>query len=264
MKIEYPENFSIKEYENKFLWRYIDFNKLLYLIINKQIYFTRFDNFEDGLEGLTGRGIELKMLTQQEPLTKDNINGFDDETKENLINFDKNNRQEYLNTIRNSQQTQFASCWFLEKKESLAMWKLYSGKEGVAIRFNAKQLIDTIIAAAQNYTNSDFKILYLGPVDYKNIWPVDLTETFDGKFNGLKKDKSYIYENEFRFVVAVSKKHKGKHNSFMLPIGELSSYNMSIITNPFMENWKIENLKSLLKKFNLESFLKTSSMEINR
>jgi len=264
MQIGYPNNFSIKEYNNKFLWRYIDFYKLLDLIVKKQIYFTRFDNFEDGLEGLTGRGIELKMLTQQKPLTENNINDFEEKTKEELINFDKNNRQEYLNTLTNSQQTQFASCWYLEEKESITMWKLYSGNDGVAIRFNARQLIDTIIATAESYTNSDFKILYFGPVDYKNIWPIDLNEIFDNKFNGLKKDKSYNHENEFRFVASVFAKHKGNHKNFLLPIGELSSYELSIITSPFMKNWKIENLRALLKKFNLESFLKTSDMVINK
>ncbi len=263
MRIKYPDKFYIKEYDSKFLWRYIDFYKLIDLLINKRIYFTRFDNFEDGIEGLTGRGVGLKVLTQSEPLTKNNINDFEKETKEKHINDDRNRRKEYLNTLANSQQTQFASCWFLGERESLAMWKLYSGNGGVAIKFNAKELIEAIIAAAKSYTNSPFEIFYFGSVNYKNIWPFDPYETFDGKFNGLKKDKSYIYENEFRFVATVLSKNKGNYKSFVLPIGELSAYNMTIITNPFMENWKIENLRSLLKKYNLENYLTISSMEIN-
>jgi hypothetical protein len=73
------------------------------------------------------------------------------------------------------------------------MWKLYSKKEGVAIKFNGRQLANTIIASAQSFNNSDFHSLYYGPVEYKNIWPFDHQETFKGKFNGLKKDKSYIH-----------------------------------------------------------------------
>ncbi len=49
MEIEFPDNFDINDYENQFLWRYLDLHKLFDLIIHKQLYFTRFDHFEDGV-----------------------------------------------------------------------------------------------------------------------------------------------------------------------------------------------------------------------
>lgn len=263
MEIQYPDNFLIEEYNDKFLWRYIDLHRLIDLLNNKHLYFTRFDNFEDGLEGLTGKGIGLKVFTQGNPITKDNINkSFDEEIQLKLIKDDKNRRQLYLDTLTGSQQTQFANCWFLGDRESLAMWKLYSKNDGVAIKFNARQLINTVIATAKSYTKTDFKILYLGPVKYKNIWPFDPYEKFDGKFNGLKKDKSYIHENEFRFVVVVPSEKKGEYKNFILPIGELSAYDLKIITNPFMKKWEVENLKKLLSKYELDQLLMSSKMEI--
>jgi hypothetical protein len=87
--------------------------------------------------------------------------------------------------VFSTQKTQFASCWFLDDRESFAMWKIYSKKEGIALKFNAKQFAETVVASAENYSNTDFKILYYGKVDYKNIRPFDPLEKFDGKFNGL-------------------------------------------------------------------------------
>ena len=208
MKIGYPDKFSLDEYKDKYLWRYIDLFKLKDLISKEKIYFTRFDHFEDGVEGLTGKGVVLKALTRDKPLTKEDVNkSFDETTQNELIENDKNIRKTFLK-LEEGQQTQFASCWFQGDRESMAMWKLYSKNDGVAIKFNAKELISSVIISAENFTNSDFKFLYLGPVEYKKIWPFDPTEIFDNKFSGLKKDKSYIHENEFRFVANVPESKK--------------------------------------------------------
>ena len=263
MIINYPDKLNLEQLNDKFLWKYVGIHKLLDLVINQRIYFSRLDNFEDGVEGLTGRGITLKAFTQAEPLTNKNVNSaFSPEEQRQFIEEDKLNREEYLKDLTLSQQTQFASCWFLGDRESLAMWKLYSNKDGVALKFNARQLTDTIIAAAKSYTNTDFEYLIFGSVEYKNIWPFDPYEKFNGKYNAMKKDKSYSHESEFRFVTVVPIDKKGAYNNFTLPIGDLSTYDLEIITNPFMKNWEIDNLKKLLKSYNLETKIIPSNMDI--
>lgn len=265
MEIDFPHNFSVDDLVGRSLWRYLDLYKLLDLLNSNQLYFSRFDKFEDGLEGITGKGTSLKAFTQSAPLTEENINPrIQPEMRKNLIRNDQERREEYLETITGSQQAQYASCWFFGEKESLAMWKLYSKQNGVALRFNAKELADSIILSAQNVTNTDFHILYMGPVDYKNIWPFDPHEKFDGKFNGLNKDNSYKHESEFRFVAVVPMNKKGVHEFFRLPIGELKSYEVEIIANPFIEPWQFENLKQLLSKFYLDTRLSLSKMEIRK
>ena len=165
MKIDYPINYSLSDLNEKFFLRYLDLYKLFDLLHSQQLYFARFDQFEDGLEGITGKVIGLKVFTQDQPLTKENINpGFDKETQESNIAGDQRRRKEYSESIESSQKSQYGCCWFMGDRESLAMWKLYSMKEGVAIKFKARQLTDTIIASAQSLTNTDFSILYYGPV----------------------------------------------------------------------------------------------------
>ena len=262
MKIEYPKNFNSDSLKNMFLWRYSDLFKLIDLINTKSLFFIRFDKFEDALEGLTGESIKLKQITNGEPLTYKNINNFDEKTKKKLIEWDQSARMKHTKQTENSQETQFASCWFSGEKESIAMWKTYANSDGFAIKFKAMELIDTIIASAKSYTNSDFSLLYFGPVEYKNLWPLDFKEKIEGKFNGLKKDKSYHHENEFRFVAVTSIENKGKIDYLKLPIGELSSFNIKIIASPYMAKWKFENAKILLSKFGIEDKLQPSVMQI--
>lgn len=265
MKIEHPDELNLQELEGLYLWKYLDLFKLIDLITTGEIYFQRFDKFEDGLEGLTGKAVSLMAVTQGAPLNKENINkAFSPEDQERIILDDHNRREELKRSIDQSQKTQFASCWFLDDRESLSMWKIYSKSDGIALKFKAKELTETIIASAEIYTNSDFHVLYYGKVDYKNIWPFDPHERFDGKFNGLKKDRSYSSENEFRFVSVIPLEKIEKHNFFRLPIGTLSEFDIEIITNPFMDSWKIQGLKKLLEKYGLHEKMRESKMKIKK
>lgn len=265
MKIEYPINFSLNDLNSAFLWRYVELGKLLDLLVNEHIYFTRLDKFEDGIEGITRKNVWIKEINRSTPITKENINkSFNESMQSQIIDEDKTRRLEYLKSLSDSQQTQFASCWYLGNRESLAMWKLYSRNDGVAIKFNARELVDTLRSAAECYTNSDFQIFLFGPVNYKNIWPFDPDEIFDGTFNALKKDKSYSHESEFRFITATDIPMKGKYESFKLPTGKLTGYNLEIMTNPFMADYQKDNLSKFLSKFGLSNTLTHSQMEIRK
>lgn len=265
MKIEHPDEFNLQELKGLYLWKYLDIYKLIDLITTGEIYFQRFDKFEDGLEGLTGKAVSLMASTQGTPLNKENINKtISPEDQERVILDDQNRRKELKTSIDQSQKTQFASCWFLDDRESLSMWKIYSNSDGIALKFRAKQLTETIIGSAENYTNSDFQVLYYGKVAYKNIWPFDPHERFDGKFNGLKKDRSYSSENEFRFVSVLPLAKIEKHIFFRLPVGTLSDFDIEIITNPFMDSWKIKGLKKLLEQYGLDEKMSESKMKIKK
>lgn len=249
MKVEFPDHFSLDYLNNKFLWRYLDLPKLLDLLNSEQIYFARLDNFEDNIEGITGKNVSIKFKNQSTPLTPENINKkFDEETQARLIQEDKLRREEYLRNLSTSQETQFASCWYLGDRESLAMWKIYSKNDGVAVKFNARELTNILIIAAENYTGSAFDSFIFGPVVYKNIWPFDPNEIFDGKYNALKKDKSYSHESEFRFIVSIKLENKGKYTFFQHPIGKLSDVNFEIVTNPYLTDYLKINLYVLTIK----------------
>jgi len=217
---------DLSKYKGLFLWRYIDLFQLINLIENEDIQFVRLDHFEDSLEAVTGEMIWDKAFGEIEKYN---------------IKKDK------------SQKTQFASCWFLGDKESLAMWKLYSGKDGVAIRFDAKELIQTVMRVAENDSDENFSSFYFGDIQYKNLYQFCPEEKYEQRFNALKKDVSYNHESEFRFV-CVTGDDIIKENIYLkkLSLSDLISDKLTVIANPFFDNWKFEVLNKFLNKLKPE------------
>ncbi|GEM_PF-5162403 len=264
MEIDYPETFSIDEFDEEYLWKYTDLYKLMDLIKNHKIHFARLDHFEDGLEGLIGRELSLWAFVHGISFSEGNIDpGMSQVEQIKAITNNDSMRGGWDLFKSNLQRSQFASCWFLGKKESMAMWKIHSLSNGIALRFNAKQFIETVIASAKRSKQKDFCRLYFGEVNYKDHWPLKRFTIFDKENIGLKKDAAYDFEKEFRFVAVIPKSTVGKHEYLKLPIGSLKSMDVKIIANPFMENWQYNVLQSLLKKHKIDEKLVKSTILIN-
>jgi hypothetical protein len=264
MKIDHPKDFNFYQIDGLYLWKYLDLYKLLDLITSEKLHFQRFDKLEDGIEGLTGEAVHLMSLTQNPPLTKETIDKTLSPNAQDKRILEDSLIRNKLKKLIESQKSQFASCWYLGPRESMSMWKVYSKADGIALKFEAKELAQMVIDSAKSHISTDFHFLYYGKVDYKDIWPFNKFEKFDGKFNGLKKDKSYSSENEYRFVTVIPLDKIGNYEFFKLPIGKLAEFNVEIIANPFMEKWQFNGLKILLEKFELEGKLKKSEMKVNK
>jgi len=55
---ELEENEELKLVEGDFLWKYMDLHKFSSLLINKKLFFTRLDEFEDPFEGANRKQIK--------------------------------------------------------------------------------------------------------------------------------------------------------------------------------------------------------------
>jgi hypothetical protein len=262
--MEIKENKPVVFENDDFIWRYIDLFKLFSFLFDKKLFFTRLDNFNDPLEGLTEKTLGYLGIIDGIPKSEKEMSSFTTEKKQKLLT----KRENMVNYIKNEtekfQKTQFANCWFVGKKESFAMWNIYSDVNSVAIRYNPKELIDIVIPSAESYNHSDFKLLIYGFVDYDNIWPFIYFEKRKVKIihTAFKKDTSYIHEKEFRFVVLTSPKHIGKYDKFELPLGDISHDNFKIFANPYMETWKFNDLKRLLKNFSMQDKLEKSKLNV--
>jgi len=246
--------------EGEFLWRFMDLHKFFSFVLEKKLFFARLDSFDDPLEGLTELLIGHIAASEYE---KDGMFDIPDESKE-----DYNKKREARKKIieegtRQIQTTLFANCWFIGKKESFAMWNMYSDQNSVAIRYNPDQLLKLVIPLAESYTNEDFKAFLYGKVEYYDVWPFSFTKKndADNKYTPYKKDKSYIHENEFRFTVAVPHELAGKYEYFKLPFGDIAEDDFKIFANPKMEDWKFNNLKKLLEPYKLSDKLVKSVLK---
>ncbi len=259
MEIKTNKNVQIEE--SYYLWKYFDLHKFLYFINEKKLFFTRLDNFEDPLEGLSGKTLLRMAYPPEVPenpnfhITKEGLNQLKKEELEN--------KKQILEEIEQSQKSQFANCWFVDKKESFAMWKLYSNQDGVAIKYNkSNYFINLVKASAESYKKEDFVTFIYGRVEYFNKWPYDYykEEDFSIIHSAFFKDKSYEHEKEYRFVVAIAEDCIGKYSDFELPLGNIGEDDFDIFANPYMEEWKIKNIQKLLDIYLQGKIIKRSEL----
>ncbi len=234
--------------DNEFLWRYFDIHKLLSFIQNKQIRFTRMDQFEDPLEGIPFETLEIFTQMSNEPTFS-------------LANFilDKNhaslpkNSKLYgrINKISQIQSSQYVSCWFYEQRESMAMWNLYSNPDGVALKISFGKLKKFLKPDLDDQNFYDF---FCGKVEYqdfrnKNLYPENGLSKL-GKVS-LRKDVSFSHEKEIRFVLKI----KNYADDLKLGINseplDFEELDIKIVCHPKMDSWKRNNIIHLLREINL-------------
>lgn len=245
MKIEVNKDARIKE--GYYLWKYFDLHKFLYFIKEKKLFFTRLDNFEDPLEGISGETLFRMAYSPEVPekFSPDIPEKIQNEQKEKKIENDKLISE----GKENRQKIQFANCWFVDEKESFAMWKLYSNQDGVVIKYNKpNDFINLVKASAESYNDEDFINFIYGFVEYFNKWPYECFEGEDSEivYSAFVKDKSFDYEKEYRFVVATFDDCVGKYSSFELPLGDIVKDDFEIFATPYMEDWKMKNIQKLI------------------
>jgi len=240
------------------LWKYIDIHRFIDLLLNRRFRFTRIDQFEDALEGVPfeslwrisaiGRELGLKFT--------DLINSSKTFVgKESFMTYGR------VEEVFNIQTTNFVSCWFLENRESMAMWNLYSNSDGVAIKVNFGKLRTLL------YPNIDEEIIkdyYCGRVVYQDLYESNpISQEYLRKIPkaSLRKDKSFAHEKEFRFVVKLNKADNNLLgiDSQMIDLKHLE---MTIICHPQMPNWKKNNIRSILKSKKMQSSFKESGIEL--
>lgn len=176
------------EIENLYLWRYVDAEKLLDFITNKQIHFSRLDQFEDPLEGLENQArynLKLHNISDNDIV----LSYFKLKSRDDI--------KEWQNGI-------FASCWFLPRRdsESLVMWNLYSNKNGFAIKIKLSSLVESYKKSIGSLQDKEIVGSFYGKIYYLDYFAVYEHANLNTKLlTSMIKSPDYEHENEFRFVL---------------------------------------------------------------
>ena len=238
--------------DDEFLWRYFDIHKFLNLINQKRFRFTRIDQFEDTLEGIPFETLQRFLYINNESKFKlaDIILG----STESFI-MPMTNLNGRINEIHNIQSSHFVSCWFCEQRESMAMWNLYSNPDGVALKVTFGKL-KTLLKPES--TKIDYKEYFCGKVIYQNFLKQDssaIDRLSELEKVSLRKDVSFSHEKEIRFVVKTNKSG-GQITAINTEPINLKELDIKVICHPKMAQWKINNIKQILKDARLaDTFL---------
>ncbi len=261
--MEIVKNKQIVFEEDDFLWKYLDLHKFLSFMLNKKLFFNRLDFLEDPLEGLPESTLSYMDKSENGEKNLEELNSLE---KRRKISENKKKAFKASKETEESQKTQFANCWYMGKKESFAMWNIYSNPDSVAICYRPQELLDLVLPSAAAFENRDFSQLIYGYVDYDDLWPFQYNRINSPKvkFASFRKDSSYKHEQEFRFVSVLNSKHKGKYDYFELKLDNIETDSFLILANPYMEYWKFDNIMKFMDTLGCCDRVKQSVLKVKK
>jgi hypothetical protein len=241
----------ISTFENTDLWKYMDFHRFASLVFTKQLVFTRLDKFPDPMEGLKREYLWNCLSSDHTPDDPSKLNpDLSEDCRNQIIDKKKSFESNRIEEKEKSQKAQFASCWFLGNRESMAMWNIYSKKSGIVIKSKANELICFISKALRVHEDCyPGHMSFAGDIDYLKINPFDPNDlTPTKKIPGFKKDLAFQFEHEFRFLIGVPYNKKHSYEIIKLDLIEIEDFDFEIITHPLMEEWQFQNIYTLAKQ----------------
>ncbi|WP_080503515.1 DUF2971 domain-containing protein [Halococcus thailandensis] len=182
------------------IWRYMDYESLIWTLQTNQIHLHRSDCFDDSLEGSVPTALtEISDKNYGEILADTPEDSSDTDPEEMM--------KAYAEGMR---EATFLSCWHINEGESMAMWDLYGrSNKSVAIQSTVGKLSSAVKEPNGGTT-------YIAPVLYAdyNASPDDLDrqsrESLETLFSRQRppkmtdlyqlKEKSFSHEQELRII----------------------------------------------------------------
>lgn len=181
----YTENFpphTLALADGLCVWRYLTFPSLVSVLQRRELFFAKLSKLaeSDPYEGKFPAEVLSDLAARYRP-EHDRNRYPDGETFAHAI--EKKNRQ-----------GRAVNCWHVSENESAAMWKLYSGERGLAIR--------TTLGGLKQSFARDERPVYIYEVEYLDFsGPFKETLPFH---SGYAKRKSFAHERELRACIFVS------------------------------------------------------------
>lgn len=203
------------------IWRYMDYEKFLDLLMTKELFFSfpgrQLDDLNEGMLGVNG------LLTLR----------YSSIFLENFKNS--------LENLKNERDNYGILCWHKHTAESLQMWKLYTaGGKGVAIK--------TTVGKLKNYLINLEEDSWINKVSY-NSEKLNNFHHFDDIFPSILfyKDPIYKSESEVRAVIKLNEQKGKKRNKFSINLDDLID---EAIMSPFSFMNTEGHLKKIAERFN--------------
>ncbi|PCJ98714.1 MAG: hypothetical protein COA50_00260 [Flavobacteriaceae bacterium] len=236
--------------KKKYLYRFMDKEKLVDLLSSKSLYLTRMDRFKDNLEGIKTYDItelinhyqdyfHFPISDKNPDLTDFDFNYLKESARESLLQ-----QREILKKVQNAH---FVSCWFNSEKESHAMWSYYAGKGGFAIRFERKEFQKNIKQSLLLNAPDDEQFVIVGRIKYQDFKNVIFNEEESQvKYLAFRKDNSFEHEKEYRVVMLdTSSSEQEDHKRYQ--ITSFNELDITIIVDPEIDDDSFVQFKTELE-----------------
>ena len=206
------------------LRRYMDLPKFLHLLRSKSLYLRRADGFTDRLEG---------ALT---PMFRHTL---DEGHRKAQLEHDA----DYF--YRRARSGNYVSCWTLGTTDNMALWQLYGGaKASVAINSTVERLVGVALSWKEQVLIH--RVLYIDHTKNPDMVVRRYTDVL------RYKNEAYRYEHELRILVP---RQGGDWSAnpigIELSVAKLSDLIASVVVAPEADDWFLDVVKDLCKKYQL-------------
>jgi Protein of unknown function (DUF2971) len=256
------DTYHTGEIKDKFVYRYLSFEKLIHFLSTGSLYLARLDQFEDNLEGISPYEINeirysLKLKVKPE-YPNPNIPEY---VWNRQIKTSKDSLTDVQRKLLDIQKKRFVSCWFLGDVESIGMWDLYANS-GFAIRFD-REYFQNIIKEGIKYPENlktGLDLIVIGKVTYQNFDDM-LTKEKQSllKYSVFRKHLSFKHEEEFRLIGF----HKEVIESIGLEykLGAIIDLEFDIFANPRMNALSFSTYSEIIKHYSERHKLMESKLK---
>jgi hypothetical protein len=235
---------------NARIWRYMDFQKFVSLLDKQALFFGKVQMLQDNYEGTLPLFVKLVKARTSKLFSSDNT-------------YHKN-LDDFLKLLR---ATTLVNTWHINEVESAAMWHLYSNNNaGIAIQSTYERL-------SESFNNNKQDPVWISMVRY-----IDYNKDMFGLSNTFEaftcKRLSFQHENELRAFTSVlghrfmeslldqSKKVTRLHWPEKISQYDREAYGKyvpikldllieRIYLSPSSQDWHIDLVKSIAKKYNI-------------
>ncbi len=269
-----------------YLYHFMPIHKFMDFILSKALILTSLSYMEDPFDGISSKDAQtLRSLNLRQYI-------FDQDEFFKRVTFKSPDVINVLNNINLFRNRSLCCCFYYpqQSEESIAMWKLYSKKDSVALKIPKKEF-ENFIKEFENFINDKqfkhYSVLENGDnalkqddpnfiirkIEYKDFFK-DIVYNFIPQ--GFIKHSDYSYENEYRLLMINDEKEiKEQEEKTKEDLGtDQNSYKnieyMSnpkiykivlspdilsksfIVASPFIEMWKLNNIKLLIKRMKVD------------
>jgi hypothetical protein len=220
------------------LWRYMSLEKFLAVIQTRSLYFSRLSEFRDKYEGLC-------PIAWQGPVTDvSHLPGLtsaaqSDDWQQIPLNIPDGK----LLKDENLPDEMYVSCWHSAHEESAAMWSLYSGNSGIAIKTTSDRLGDSLRSCQRD--------IELAAVEYMQITPGLLSSR-----PWTIKRPSFQHEREIRAAT----RDPACQNPGLLISVDIEVLIGEIHISPESDAWIEDVVKDVVAKYGLNKLVKRSKL----
>ncbi|MDE2798596.1 MAG: DUF2971 domain-containing protein [Gemmatimonadota bacterium] len=205
------------------LWRYMNFEKFINILVTGSLFFTRADKYDDKFEGYIPEAIMRYY-------------GSPD------IRIDRALR-EYI----------MCNCWHSGKQESMGMWdKYHIRNSGIAIKTTMENLKNCL---------PDTPNIFIGKVDYdvgsiENQNQIEVPEDLSIEhlldYLYFYKRKPFAYEREVRAIIDITSIPRDVTYTFGIPleidVKTLIGKDSEVIVSPHADEWITETVELIVER----------------